>query len=284
MPRNADWTREQLILAFNLYCKIPFGTIHQSNPKLIELGRFIKRTPGAVSYKLANFSRLDPEHQARGIRGAAHGSKGEEEIWREFYSNPEQLAYESEVLLARFRDQRVEDVAGIDEQDLPKEGLERERLVRMRVNQHFFRTAVLAAYDRQCCITGLAVPELLVASHIIPWAQEPAQRMNPRNGLCLNALHDRAFDRRLLWFDDDLRVRLSPAIRTSAKATTDQPGDGLALLLASEGKRLREPRRFSADRELLRQHARSCESALGTLRAMHRVSGRADAHDNPGAG
>jgi predicted restriction endonuclease len=72
-------------------------------------------------------------------------------------------------------------------------GLERERMVRVRVNQHFFRAAILSAYDYKWCVTGLAVPELLVASHIVPWARDTKQRMNPRKGLYLNALHDRAF-------------------------------------------------------------------------------------------
>src|SRR5271155_4885876 len=59
MPRR-DWTREELIVAFNLYCKIPFGRIHIRNPLIIELAKAIGRTPSAVSWKLANFARLDP--------------------------------------------------------------------------------------------------------------------------------------------------------------------------------------------------------------------------------
>jgi putative restriction endonuclease len=41
----------------------------------------------------------------------------------------------------------------------------------VRVNQRFFRTVVLAAYENKCCITGLAAPELLVAGHIVGWAR-----------------------------------------------------------------------------------------------------------------
>src|SRR5437899_746474 len=101
MPRrNKDWTREEHILAFNLYCKIPFGTIHIHNPKIIKLAKLMGRSVGAVSYKLANFTRLDPEQKARGIRGMPHGAKGEEEVWNEFNTNPEALAFESERLLA----------------------------------------------------------------------------------------------------------------------------------------------------------------------------------------
>ena len=67
--QRRGWTREEHVLAFNLYCKIPFGTIHVRNPKIIELASLLGRSVGAVSYKLANFSRLDPKLQARGIRG-----------------------------------------------------------------------------------------------------------------------------------------------------------------------------------------------------------------------
>jgi hypothetical protein len=47
MPRR-DWTREELIVAFNLYCKIPFGKIHRANPQLIELAQAIGRSPSAM--------------------------------------------------------------------------------------------------------------------------------------------------------------------------------------------------------------------------------------------
>src|SRR5438093_13437034 len=98
--KNPDWTREEHLLAFNLYCKIPFGTIHMRNTKVIELAALLGRSVGSVSYKLSNFARLDPALQARGIRGSQHGAKGEEEVWLEFAENPEALAYESESLLA----------------------------------------------------------------------------------------------------------------------------------------------------------------------------------------
>jgi len=255
MPaKHQDWTRDEHILAFNLYCKIPFGRQHSRAPEIIELAKLLGRSPNAVALKLNNFSRLDPELQARGIKGMAHGAKGEIEVWRDFEDNPEALAFESERLLARFTGRKLEDVGEIDERELPKEGLERERMVRVRVNQHFFRAAVLAAYDHKCCITGLAVPELLVASHIVPWADDPKQRMNPRNGLCLNALHDRAFDRRLMFFDQDLKVRFRPELKSRADR------DGLEWLLAYEGQLLRLPRKFRPDLALIHSHATNCQS------------------------
>ncbi len=250
------WSREELVIAFNLYNQIPFGTIHMRNPKVIELAAILGRSVGSVSYKLSNFARLDPALQARGIRGASHGSKLDEEVWKEFVGHPETVAYESARLLAQHIGQTVEQVADIQGTDLPPPGEEREAIVRQRVNQSFFRRRVISAYGFRCCITGLAVPELLVASHIVPWAEDAANRLNPRNGLCLNSLHDRAFDRRLMWVDDGYVVRFSPTLRheTSASDTA------LGWVLSFDGKPLQLPDNFRPDSDFLIQHAQKCRS------------------------
>lgn len=250
--QHRDWTREEHILAFNLYCKIPFGRLDHRNPEIIAFAKVLGRSPNSLALKLSNFARLDPELQARGIKGMSHGAKGEVEVWNEFESNPETLAFESERLLAQFTGRKLEEIAEIDERELPKEGLERERMVRVRVNQHFFRAAVLSAYDNKCCVTGLAIPELLVASHIVPWATDTKQRMNPRNGLCLNALHDRAFDRGLMFIDEAMSVRFREKIILSEKKSP-----GLDWLLSYEGKGICMPRKFNPDSDLLRIHASS---------------------------
>jgi putative restriction endonuclease len=126
MPRR-DWTREELIAAFNLYCKIPFGKIHRGNPQLIELARAIGRSPSAVSWKLANFARLDPTLQERNIAGASHGAKADIEIWEEFKNNWEKLAFESERLLIQLMGHEEE--AEDDATAFP-EGRTREAVVR----------------------------------------------------------------------------------------------------------------------------------------------------------
>ena len=256
--KHRDWTRDEHILAFNLYCKIPFGRQHQGAPEVIELARVLGRSAGSVALKLNNFSRLDPDLRARGIRGMAHGAKGEMEVWADFEDDPEALAFESERLLARFTGRTIEEMAGIDEAEFAREGLERERLVRVRVNQRFFRAAVLAAYEYKCCVTGLAAPELLVASHIVGWARDSKQRMNPRNGLCLNALHDRAFDCGLMYLDEALQVRYQPALKGQAG------NDGLDWLLSFEGKSISIPRRFRPDPVLVAAHARAGVREVGT--------------------
>jgi putative restriction endonuclease len=252
---NSDWTRDEHILAFNLYCKIPFGTIHVNNPRIIQLAKLLGRSVGAVSYKLANFSRLDPTQRARGIRGMPHGAKGEEEVWNEFNSNPESLAFESQRLFAKLSGRRLEDVAEIDENELPKEGLERERLVRLRVNQHFFRAVVLASYGFRCCVTGIDAPQLLVAGHIIPWATDATQRMNPRNGLCLNALHDKAFDRGIMVIADDFTVHFADSLRS----TSTGYAENLNWLLKYEGQKITLPKKFAPNLELLAKHRRLCQ-------------------------
>jgi len=243
------WTREELIIAFNLYCKIQFGQIDQSNPAIVGLAAVLERTPAALAWKLANFARLDPSLQARGIKGASHGSKGEIEVWEEFNNNWDSLAFESERLLANLTHQSVEEMNGLDENELPKDGLERELLVKVRVNQRFFRSTVLTSYEYRCCITGLAIPALLSASHIAPWAKDTNNRMNPRNGLCLNVLHHRAFDAGLITITPDFRVRVSSLLATSTPADANN-----TLFERYDNQLARLPRRFLPDAELLEWH------------------------------
>ena len=69
-------------------------------------------------------------------------------------------------------------------------------------------------YDNRCAVTGLPVRELLIASHILPWRDHEAERLNVRNGIALNRLHDAAFDQGLIAFDDHLRLLLSTRIRS----------------------------------------------------------------------
>jgi len=240
------WTREELIVAFNLYCTIPFGRIHIRNSQIIELAKAIGRTPSAVSWKLANFARLDPVLQRRNISGAKHGARADLEIWDEFSNDWEGLAFESERLLTKITGRVSQSVGEIRE--FP-EGRTREAVIRTRVNQSFFRAAILAAYNARCCVTGLSIPELLTASHIVPWSVDVKNRTNPRNGLCLNALHDRAFDCGLLTVTPELKVRLSPRIEKKRSDEFSQ-----MFLLRYENVSISAPRHFAPDIDFLRYH------------------------------
>lgn len=247
---GAPWTHEEHIIAFNLYCQLPFGRLHHANPKVIELAALLGRTPSSVAMKLCNFASLDPSLQSRGIRGLTSVSKGVQQVWEEFGREPERLAFESECLLAGRLGRPVEQVAGIDVRDLPPLGIEREATVRVRVNQSFFRRRIISAFAFRCCVTGLAVPDLLVASHIVPWASDAANRLNPRNGLCLNALHDRAFDRGLMWIDEGFVIRFSSSL--SAGKIGDK--EALTWLTKFDRQPLHLPDKFTPDPDLLRWH------------------------------
>jgi putative restriction endonuclease len=248
MPSN-KWTREELIIAFNLYCKIPFGKIHIHNPEIIALSKILGRTPSAVSWKLANLASLDPSLKKRNIAGASHGSKMDAEVWDEFNGDWDRLAFESEKLLAQRMGKQVEEVSEVDLVDLPKIGKERDALVKIRVNQSFFRKAVLAAYNFQCCVTGLEVTELLNASHIVPWSKDEDNRINPRNGLCLNAIHDRAFDRGLLTIMPDFTVKVSKVVNRGNASEAVQ-----SFLLRYDGLEINKPTRFVPDLKFLKYH------------------------------
>ncbi|MBK0404876.1 HNH endonuclease [Adhaeribacter sp. BT258] len=216
------WTREELILAINLYCKLPFGKLHSTNPEIIKLARLIGRTPGSIAFKLVNFASLDPSLQARGIKGASNASKLDKEIWNEFYQHWDILPFESEKLLAQFEHSTVEEINNIEEEELPKEGKEREQLVKVRVNQNFFRKTCLAAYNNTCCITGLKDSSLLIAGHIRPWGIDENNRLNPRNGIIINALHDKAFEAGLLTITPNYKIKISSTLKKQNKEVSIQ--------------------------------------------------------------
>jgi predicted restriction endonuclease len=119
---------------------------------------------------------------------------------------------------------------------------------------------VLTSYNHRCALTGLAVPQLLNASHIIPWAAPESEhrRADPTNGLCLNALHDRAFDRGLITFDEDHRLVVSPhlaeRVESEHTAEDDDPGPLIHRLLTTAGSPLHLPERFAPDPEALDYH------------------------------
>lgn len=246
-----NWTRTEHILAFNLYWRIPFGKVHKGNPAVIELAKVIGRSPSSVGMKLGNFARLDPALQSRGISGLSNGAKGEVDIWDEFHESPEDLAYESEKLRAHYFKTRLETSTEIETCDLPQIGREREALVKQRVNQSFFRRRVLTAYENKCCITGLAIPQLLVAGHIVPWSQDIPNRLNPKNGLCLNMIHDKAFDRGLMWIDNEFTIHYSDELKESSK----KPSEASSWLQQFEGRKLLLPKNFSPSSELLETHS-----------------------------
>jgi putative restriction endonuclease len=93
--------------------------------------------------------------------------------------------------------------------DLTKEGEDVVSQTKHRKGQEYFRRMILANYENRCALTSIDVPQLLLASHIIPWSDNKKERLNPCNGICLSALYDKAFDQGLMGFDSHYRVVLS---------------------------------------------------------------------------
>jgi putative restriction endonuclease len=227
MPKapSVKWTREHELIALNLYGKLLFGQFHHNNPLIMDVALRMKRTPSSLAMKLSNLSSLDPVQQARGIKGLSGASNQDREMWNEFQTNRNELGPESEQLLHDLftsDNDREVDFLARDKVRLepsrkfiaPLGATETTASVRVRRGQQFFRQTVLNSYGVRCCISGINVPRLLVASHIKPWRDFPDDRLDPRNGLCLSSLHDAAFDAGLITLDKKLSVVLSRRLKS----------------------------------------------------------------------
>ena len=238
--RNPHWSEAELILAFNLYCKIPFGKISKSNPQIMQLAKLIGRTPSAVGLKLSNMASFDPSLQARGIKGMKNAGKNDRFIFEKFQNDREGLIYQSERILAQYEGLSLENKY---KEQLPEVsgllGETKERYVKTRVNQNFFRQMILTNYHSKCAVTGIDLPQLLIASHILPWAENKAERLNPENGICLSSLYDKAFDKHLISFDEDYRMILSKNLKEHCTKTYYQTHfgkqEGQEMILPDRG-------------------------------------------------
>ncbi len=211
--QRKNWTRDEFILAFNLYLKLPFGQMSATNKEIIALAKLMGRTSSAVAMRLVNFASVDPFHQNRGIKGLTGGIKQCKPIFDEFINDRETLMFESEEILAKYQGTTIENKFSEELIDIfDYTGQTKQQLVKIRVNQTLFRKIVLSAYSNTCAISGISTQELLIASHIIPWADDETNRLNPSNGLCLNAIHDKAFDRGLITIMPDYTIKISERI------------------------------------------------------------------------
>ena len=246
---HKKWNTDEQLLALRLYCALPFGKLHQSNPDVIAVANAIGRTRSAVAMKACNFASLDP---ALNRKGLGNVSNADRQLWDNFASNSEELVLQMESIYETTVTNVAEDV---EEDDPPYDYIPRLdrtdalRLTRVRTVQSFFRKSVLVSYGYKCCLTGLDNTDLIVASHIIPWKDNVERRADPTNGLALNVFHDKLFDRGLMTFDDDWRVRLSP------KCADFDEGNGiLQQAFDIEGKQLMLPERFCPDLKALQYH------------------------------
>lgn len=240
------------MVAFALYCRLPFGRLHRRNPEIIRLAGAIGRSPSALAMKLSNIASLDPAIAATGRVGLSGASAKDRELWQEMQGNWPRFALESwKALDAAEADLQADE--GV-ESEAPAAYYDDEPVVStaVRIGQNFFRAAVLSAYNERCCISGLSLPALLVASPIVPWSHDRHHRVNPQNGLALSALHGKAFDLGLITVDDDMTVRVSekrPAKADSFFLDSIESYHGTPIFL---------PEKFSPNpnREFLAYHRR----------------------------
>lgn len=246
------WSREELLLVFDLYCRIPFSKTKRNNPAVIALANLIGRSPSSVALKLGNFGSFDPELRTQGIGGLPHVGRLDREIWDEFNSSPDQLVWEADQIRRRYSSHdQTDDLIEPSEDEvfvMPSGPSEREAIRKYRVHQSFFRDAILTGYNETCCITGLRIKECLIASHIVPWKDDETHRTDPRNGLCLSATFDKLFDRGLITVSSELNVVVSESIRKTDEPLIDE------MIGKYHGKPIIPPQRFYPDPRFLLWH------------------------------
>ena len=198
-----NWTEQEDIIALFLYTLLPSGKWDKNNPTIKEYATLIRRTPDALVFKLGNLRSLDNFHESKGL---INSSKMDRQVWKQFLNKPYELvvAYEESLrlfaddasqaaesgILLPFMDQKEQDYAEKDSYGWA---------VR-RKGQKAFRFALLSNYRFQCCLSGITSQDMLLASHIVPWSKDENNRTNPQNGLLLNALLDKAFDKGYVTF------------------------------------------------------------------------------------
>lgn len=250
-----NWTEEQITVVLYEYCRRPFGQFSGTKPFIEELGHLLHRSPGAIVRKVGNLAHFDPQMKARGVGGLEHTAKMDKMVWDKYFEHWGQLAYDAEMLIARFKEKdfeaSLEESISIDLSTLPK-GEERKQVVKQRINQDFFRKTVLSSYSYSCCITGLNNPTLLQASHIVGWSKDEENRTNPQNGLCLNVLFHKAYDDNLLGISPDYEVFVSERFFGEHMKVVEQKT--IDYIRSIDHRKLTLPHRFYPNKDFLAMH------------------------------
>ncbi|MDE5976720.1 MAG: HNH endonuclease [Muribaculaceae bacterium] len=215
------WSSEEVILALYAYCHVPFNKASNTNTWIVRIAKLIGRTPAAVKMKIGNLGAFDPQLKAKGIVGLSGTSKLDREIWEAYYGNWDKLSYDAEILLSQLENRTIEETWNLPE------GKDVFVMTKRRINQSFFRSAVLSSYNNTCCISGITHPNLLEACHIVGWSEDSAIRTDPMNGLCLTPTFHKAFDNLLISITPDYILKISESFKLSASKSSF--GDYLKL-------------------------------------------------------
>lgn len=234
------WSREDIVIAYALYCITPLNKINPRNKVIQQVAEIIPHSAASIALRMQNFQHLDP----KGGKGLGHVAKKDIPIYEEFKHDWGALSIEAETLtgLALFDSTPLQGAKPLSSLT------DKRRVTRERV---FFKKAVLSAYGDRCFISGCALPQMLVASHIKPYSKcrSEAERTDPENGICLNTFYDKAFDSGLITITPSMKIYVSPTIKDALQ------DDFTAHWLSSlDGRVLPPPPRFPPRRELLEYH------------------------------
>ena len=238
MVERRLWTEVEIRKALALYLRTAFGRLHNRNPDIVALAAEIGRTASSVALKLVNLAALDDSLPRKGM---ANASATDRKVWQAFLRNPESLLDKISYVIP---DPNYLDFADGTGTNLMVQSTR-------RVGQNLFRDAILTSYKGRCALTGIDDQRLLNASHIVGWSEDLDHRMNLRNGICLGALHDRAFDRHLIAFADDWRLLVRKDVPDAARVALTQGAE----------THLQMPERFLPDPDLIARHRSAFERA-----------------------
>lgn len=241
MRRN--WSEDEVRAALALYLRLEFGKFHKGNRDVIALASRIGRSASAVALKLTNLAALDESLPQRGM---ANASATDRKVWQQFLTSPEAVIRDATPLAGAGAIPAAEGFAERQRRYEAQQSQPQHVAIDRRKGQGFFREMILASYRSRCALTGLEDTRLLTASHIVGWAEDRSLRLNPHNGLCLNALHDRAFDRHLISFDEDYRMIIAPDVPKAARIQLER----------TDNRRLTMPARFLPSQDFLERHRR----------------------------
>lgn len=236
-----------MIVVLDLYFKLPFGRLNKSTPEVKALAQLIGRTDNSVALRLVNYAACDPYILETGRHGMSSGKDKCMPFWNLYANNKEALFLKAAEIKAQLANRPIEQQLALKPSDFI--GHEREAVIRQRVNQSSFRAMILANYENRCAITGIDVPELLIASHIIPWADDADNRLNPANGICLSPLYDKMFDHGLIGIRDDFTI----AVSRELKSNTDKEYYNTHIGVI-EDKKLRLPIEHIPEASFLEYH------------------------------
>lgn len=242
--RGTPWSREDIIIAYALYCITPRSKLNRSNKLIQQIAEGFSHSVSSLVMRMQNFKYIDPAYTAPTNKGLGHVAKIDKKIFEEFKHDWGALSVQAEQL------------TGLDLFDAdPLQGAKPlstlTNVNKVSRERHFFRRSVMAAHEYTCCVSGITVPAMLVASHIKPdnKCRTNEERTDPANGLCLNSFYDKAYDQGIITIDPYYKIRVSVRVREQYPQEACE-----RWLYCLEGKTITLPERFCPEPKYLEYH------------------------------